>query len=151
MPHIKAIKHHKIVLDTHVWLWLMAGSHHLSKSFRLSIKKVQDYSGILISSISIWEIGMLVNRKRIELNMDPLDWISEALDFPGVRLIQLSPKIAIESTRLPGNIHGDPADRILVATAHEEHATLVTCDEKLLEYGKDNYISVFDPRISFDE
>jgi PIN domain nuclease of toxin-antitoxin system len=57
----------------------------------------------------------------------------------------MTPKIAIQSTRLPGIIHGDPADRILTATAHEENAVLVTCDEKLLKYGEENFISVYNP------
>jgi PIN domain nuclease of toxin-antitoxin system len=58
----------------------------------------------------------------------------------------ITPRIAIQSTRLPGAIHGDPADRILVATAHECNSVLVTCDEKLLAYGKDKFVNVHDPR-----
>lgn len=146
MPIIKEIKQHKVVLDTHVWLWVMMGSSNLSRSFRKGIEHSQKHHSVLISIISIWEIGMLAERKRIQLDMDPLDWVVQALDFPGVRLIQISPKIAIQSTRLPGTIHGDPADRFLVATAHEENAVLVTCDEKLLAYGEDKFVSVHDPR-----
>lgn len=146
MPKINAIKQHKLVLDTHVWIWLMMGSPELSRSFRRGIENSQKNHGILISIISIWEIGMLTERKRIQLDMDPLDWVCQALDFSGTRLVQMTPKIAIQSTRLPGTIHGDPADRILVATAHEENAVLVTCDEKLLLYGEDKFISVHDPR-----
>src|SRR5947209_1386955 len=145
MPIIKAVKQHKLVLDTHVWLWLMMGSSQLSRSFCQGIEQSQKHHGILISIISIWEIGMLAERKRIQLDMDALDWVLQAIDFPGMRLVQISPKIAIQSTRLPGIIHGDPADRILVATAHEENAVLVTCDEKLLKYGEDKFLSVYDP------
>ena len=145
MPNIKTIKQHKLVLDTHVWLWLMMGSTHLSRTFRQSIEQVQKHHGILISIISIWEIGMLAEKKRIQLDMDPLDWVLQALDFPGIRIVQISSKIAIQSTRLPGTIHGDPADRILIATAHEENGVLVTCDEKLLQYGEDKFISVHNP------
>lgn len=145
MPIIKSIKHHKLVLDTHVWLWLMLGSSNLSRPFRQSIELSQKHHGILISAISIWEIGMLAERKRIQLEMDALDWTLQALDFPGIRLVQMTPKIAIQSTRLPGIVHGDPADRILIATAHEENAVLVTCDEKLLKYGEDRFVSVYDP------
>jgi PIN domain nuclease of toxin-antitoxin system len=146
MPIIKEIKQHKVVLDTHIWLWVMLGSPALSRSFRKGLEHSQKHHSVLISIISIWEIGMLAERKRIQLDMDPLDWVFQALDFPGIRLIQISPKIAIQSTRLPGAIHGDPADRLLVATAHEENAVLVTCDEKLLLYGEDKFISVHDPR-----
>lgn len=145
MPIIKEIKQHKLVLDTHVWLWLMMGSPELSRSFRQGIEQSQKHHGVLVSIISTWEIGMLAERKRIQLDMDPLDWVLQALDFPGMRLVQMSPRIAIQSTRLPGTIHGDPADRILVSTAHEENAVLVTCDKKLLEYGEDKFITVYDP------
>jgi PIN domain nuclease of toxin-antitoxin system len=146
MPKIKTIKQHKLVLDTHVWLWLMMGSAQLSKSFRQAIEQSQKVHGVLVSAISIWEIGMLAERKRIQLDMDTLDWVLQALDFPGMRLVQISPKIAIQSTRLPGTVHGDPADRLLIATAHEENAVLVTCDEKILHYGEDKFIAVHDPR-----
>ena len=145
MPNIKSIKQHKLVLDTHVWLWLMMGSSELSRSFKKAIEQSQKHHSILISVISIWEIGMLAERKRIQLDMDPLDWVLQALDFPGMRLVQISPKIAIQSSRLPGTVHGDPADRILIATAHEENAILVTCDEKILRYGEDKFVSVHDP------
>ncbi len=145
MPILKVIKHHKLVLDTHVLLWLMMGSSQLSTSFRHAIIHSQTNYGVLISAISIWEIGMLAEKKRIQLDMDVIDWILQALDFPGIRLVPLSPKIAIQSTRLPGIIQADPADRILVATAYEENAVLVTCDEKLLQYGKDKFISTYDP------
>ncbi len=145
MPISKAIKQHKLVLDTHVWIWLMMGSSQLSRSFQEAIKQSQKHHGILVSIISVWEVGMLAEKKRIQLDMDPLDWVFQALDFSGMRLVQISPKIAIQSTRLPGAVHGDPADRILVATAHEENAVLVTCDEKLLRYGEDKFVSVYDP------
>lgn len=145
MPILKTIKHHKLVLDTHIWLWLMVGSSRLNQNFQDAITHAQLNYGVLISAISIWEIGMLVEKKRIQLDMDTLDWISQSLDFPGTRLVPLSPKIAIQSTRLPGNIQVDPADRILVATAHEESAVLITCDEKLIRYGEDKFISVYDP------
>ena len=145
MPVIKTLQKHKILLDTHVWLWLMQGNSILTPSFQKAIERCREYDGVCISAISIWEIGMLVNKKRIELEMDCLDWIEQALDLPGVRLMPLTPRIAIQSTRLPGAPHGDPADRILVATAHEHNAVLATCDDKLLSYGKDRYFSVHDP------
>ncbi len=145
MPIIKAIRQHKVVLDTHVWLWLLMGSSELSRSFRQGIELSQKHHGVLISAISIWEVGMFAERKRVQLDMDSLDWVLQALDFPGTRLVPLTPKISIQSTRLPGTVHGDPADRILVATAHEENAVLVTCDKKLLQYGEDRFVSVYDP------
>ncbi len=145
MPIVKAIKQHKILLDTHVWLWLMMGSDKLSSTFKQAIKHSQANHGILISIISVWEVGMLAEKNRIQLEMDALDWILQVLDYPGIRLVPISPKTAIQSSRLPGTIQGDPSDRILIATAYEENAVLVTRDEKILDYGLGKFISVFDP------
>ena len=145
MPIVNQIKQHKMLLDTHVWLWLMAG-HSLSLSFRRAVSRAKDHEGILISPISIWEIGMLAEKKRIQFEMDCLDWVEQSLESPGVQLVPISPRIAIQSCRLPDVIHGDPADRLLVSTAHELNAVFVTCDEKLLKYGHSRYISVHDPR-----
>ena len=77
--------------------------------------------------------------------MDTQEWIEQALDVPGMKLSAITPRIAIQSTRLPGVIHGDPADRLLVATAHEENAVLVTCDAKLIKYGEDKFVNIHNP------
>lgn len=145
MPILKNLHQHKVLLDTHVWFWVMQGEKKLSKSFKENIDRCREREQVFISAISVWEIGMLAARKRIEFDIDCMDWIEIALDIPGVNLIPLSPKIAVQSTRLPEEIHGDPADRILVATAHEYNAVLVTHDEKLIEYGKGRFIHVYDP------
>lgn len=145
MPVLKSIKQHKILLDTHVWLWALTGQDVLSKTFCTALEQARRSRTIHISPMSIWEIGMLVDKKRISLEMDVLDWINQALEIPGTHLSEITARIAILSTQLPGEIHGDPVDRILIATAHEEGAVLVTCDAKILEYGKDRFFSVYDP------
>jgi PIN domain nuclease of toxin-antitoxin system len=145
MPIIKKLKQHILLLDTHILIWLVAGDSSLSHSFLKTIEESSRTDSILISPISLWEIGMLVEKKRIALTMDCQQWIDEVLNSPGIRLAPISAKIAILSTRLPGTVHGDPADRILIATAHEENAVLVTADDKLLEYGEDRWISVHNP------
>lgn len=145
MPIVKQLQQHKVLLDTHVWLWLMEGSSLLSSAFCKAIERCQSRDDILISPISIWEVGMLVEKKRISLEMDCLDWVEKSLHKPGISVVPISPHIAIQSTRLPGAVHGDPADRILIATAHQENAVLVTCDQKLLDYGKDKFVFVHNP------
>jgi PIN domain nuclease of toxin-antitoxin system len=145
MPIVKNLKQHKLVLDTHVWLWAMIGDMSLTLNFRKAFEHALKMHHVLISPISVWEIGMLVAKDRLQIDMDSQEWIDQALDVPGIKLSAITPRIAIQSTRLPGTIHGDPADRILVATAHEENAVLVTCDGKLLEYGKDKYVNVYNP------
>lgn len=146
MPIIEHLQQHKILLDTHIWIWTMFGEPFFKSSFLSALDLSREREGILISAITIWEIGMLVEKNRLALEMDCLDWVEQALMRPGVKLVPISPKIAIESVRLPGEIHGDPADRLLIATAHHENAVLVTCDQKILEYGRDRYTNVHDPR-----
>lgn len=145
MPILKNLRQHKLLLDTHVLLWAMTGSPNIKQSFIGAFDKALSRQAVLISPMSLWEIGMLVDKKRIEIEMDVLDWVGRSLDTPGMHLCSISARIAIQSTRLPGLIHGDPVDRILIATAYEENAVLVTCDKKILEYGQDKLIQVFDP------
>ena len=89
---------------------------------------------------------MLESRGRIRLSVPIVEWIERALRAPGVRLLELSPAIAIESTRLPGTPHGDPADRILMASARVSDARLVTCDTTILEYAGSGHLAVVDAR-----
>ena len=88
---------------------------------------------------------MLVERKRITVEVDPLDWVEASFASGMINLVPLTPRIAIQSSRLPEHPHGDPADRLLIATANEVHAVFVTHDQKILQYGKGNFISAFDP------
>lgn len=145
MPLIKELKQHKILLDTHVWVWLAEGNSILSSSSRKAIDRAREQERLLISPISVWEISMLVERKRIKLEMDLTDWLKQWIELPGIITADISFQVAILSNRLPGIIHGDPADRILIASAYEENAVLITADKKILEFGQDHFISVYDP------
>lgn len=147
MPILKSLKRHRILLDTHVFVWIMNDTPLLTKAFKESFKAIFKTRGALLSPMSIWEIGMLVDKKRIEIDMDVLDWVNKALDVPGMFVCPISPRIAIQSTRLPGEVHLDPVDRLLIATAYEENAALVTCDKKILDYGKGKFIAVFNPSV----
>lgn len=146
MSIVTKLFQHKILLDTHVWIWLLNGDESLSVSFREDADRLSLQEAVYLSPISIWEIGMLVEKKRILIEMDCMDWVQQALSQSGIIIAPISPRIAVESCRLPGNVHGDPADRLLLATAHEENLVLVTCDEKLLRYGQERFVSVHDPR-----
>jgi len=95
-----------------------------------------------VSIISVWEIGMLEAKNRLALEMNCAEWISQALATPGLSLVPLTPEIAIESSRLPGIMHADPADCILIATARIIGARLLTKDERLLEYGRERHAPV---------
>jgi len=146
MPIVEKLEKHKLVFDTHVLLWHMGGHTMLSPRFRTACQHIQKETPILVSPITIWEISLLVEKKRLHLEMDCLDWFEQALLDPGFQLAPITPSIAVLSTRLPGSLHGDPADRLQIATTFEHHAVLVTCDEKILEYGQNHFINVHDPR-----
>jgi len=145
MPIVKEIKQHKLLLDTHVWIWIAEGNPIVSPSTRKAIDKAKEREHLLISPISVWEISMLVQRKRIILEMDVTDWLKHWIESPGILISEFSFQVALLSNRLPGLIHSDPADRILIASAYEENAVLVTADEKILKFGQDAFISVYDP------
>lgn len=87
-----------------------------------------------VNAISVWEIAKLVEYHRLELPCPLPDWFDEALRYPGIRLIELTPKIAIESSKLPGEFHRDPADQIIVATARIYDCPVVTSDGRIQKY-----------------
>jgi PIN domain nuclease of toxin-antitoxin system len=132
----------RLLLDTHAWLWLMSGTSEFSSIVQDQIEQAAQQHPIYISAISVWEVGMLVAKKRIQLQQDVLQWVQTALKAPGTQLIPLLPEIAIESTRLPGEFHGDPADRMIVATARHAGITLLTRDEKIVTYAQQGYLNV---------
>jgi PIN domain nuclease of toxin-antitoxin system len=105
-----------IVLDTHVWVWWVHGDAQIQPSQSSAIEEAES-DVIGVSAISCWEVAKLVERGRLVLPRPPEEWIASALHYPGIRLIGLSPEIAVASTRLPGSFHRDPADQIIVATA----------------------------------
>ena len=122
-----------IVLDTHIWLWWVHGDERLTQTQREAIA-ANESDVIGVSAISCWEIAKLVEYKRLELPSSLEEWFQQALGYPGVQLLALSPEIAIESTRLPGEFHRDPADQMIVATARAYGCTLITSGEKILNY-----------------
>lgn len=122
-----------IVLDTHIWIWWVHGDKQISQVQREAIT-ANETDLIGISAISCWEIAKLVENERLELPISLEEWFAQALSYPGVQLLALTPEIAIESTRLPGEFQRDPADQIIVATARVYGCPLVTSDDKILSY-----------------
>ena len=133
----------RVLLDTHIWIWLMNGDgHRLRPRALAAIEGAAEHGAVHVAAISTWEVAMLEGRGRLRLSGDSLAWVRSALSAPGITQVPLSPEIAVASTRLPGNLHGDPADRILVATARMLDVTLVTQDELIQQYGAAGYVSV---------
>jgi PIN domain nuclease of toxin-antitoxin system len=129
-----------ILLDTHTWIWLFQGSTELSEDIIIKINRAGSKGKVFISAISIWELSMLVAKGRMTLSKTIHQWVENSLSQPGVNLSPLSPEISIESSFLPGKFHGDPADRIIVATARINNLILLTRDRKILYYGSEGYI-----------
>lgn len=135
----------RVVLDTHVVVWLVNGDP-LSPEALSAIDDAADANGVLIAAITVWEIGMLVAKNSLVFTSDVREWVDRVLAQRGVMLAPLDPAIAIASTRLPGAIHGDPADRIIIATARGLQATLITADATILAYGAAGYVDILNAR-----
>jgi PIN domain nuclease of toxin-antitoxin system len=134
-----------LILDTHVWLWLVEGeASQLAAEAIEEIERAGRRGDVLISAITVWEVAMLVARGRITLSRPMDDWVRLALRAPGTRLLPLEPEIGMESTRLPGSAHGDPADRILIASARVTGGRLATRDRGILEYAASGHVTVLD-------
>lgn len=136
-----------LLLDTHALVWLMFGNKRLGPQARAAIREASLRHDLLVSAITPWEIGVLTSKGRIDLHQETMSWVSTALRLPGLTLAPLEPEIAVASTRLPFEMHGDPADRILVATARRLGAALVTADEALLGLAAGGHVRVMDARV----
>jgi len=130
-----------LLIDTHYWLWLQFGIRERLTAPNLDLIQQAAAQGTLFLSVmSVWELGMLESKGRVHLHTSCAQWVEEALAMPGLSLAPLTPAIAIESTHLPGSFHGDPADRIIVATARAMHARLLTSDRNIRVYARQRHV-----------
>jgi PIN domain nuclease of toxin-antitoxin system len=120
-----------IVLDTHAWLWWVTGSRKLPTRVR---RRLDRPGSVGVCSVSCWEVAMLVQRGRLKLDRDARTWVSQALSVPTVELIPLDAEIAVAAAQLP-DFGGDPADRMIVASACRHGARLATADERIAASG----------------
>jgi PIN domain nuclease of toxin-antitoxin system len=124
----------KYLLDTHVWIWWNMRPQNLSKKVAKLIENEDSYEELLLSAISPWEFSKLLEKGKLGISYNPEEWIHAALEMPKLRIVPLTPSIAYRSTVLPKPFHDDPADQLIVATAREENATILTKDKRILEY-----------------
>ena len=122
-----------IVLDTHIWVWWIHDGALLTQQQKQWIQENEEY-GLGVSVISCWEVAKLVEYNRLTLPCSIEEWLEQALAYPGIQLLNLTPRIVVESTKLPGTFHRDPADQIIVATARVYDSPLLTADDKILNY-----------------
>ncbi len=124
-----------ILLDTHVLVWWVGGDiQKLSEQASRALAAAQDDGRIYVSAISAWEFAALVARGRIGLALEPQAWLDEVGRSKAVEFVPLDNSIAVQSTRLPGDFHKDPADRFIVATSRHIGVPVVTADDKILHY-----------------
>lgn len=124
-----------IVLDTHTLLWWASGDKaKLSTGATDAIEAELTGGQIIVSSISAWELSVLVAKGRIALSMDVEAWLKVVQEIESVKFMPVDNEVAVKSVELPGEFHKDPADRMIVATARMLAAPLVTADEKIRAY-----------------
>jgi PIN domain nuclease of toxin-antitoxin system len=133
------------LLDTHVWIWFQRADLRISPAVRDELLESQRKRTLFLSPISTWELALLVADGYIDVRTSVDQFVETATEDGGLQLAPLTPRILIESTRLPGTLHRDPADRILAATARELGLTLVSRDQKLLRYGRSGHIRIRKP------
>lgn len=130
-----------LLLDTHTAIWIV-GNKRIAREAEDAINAVHQTNGtLLVSPITAWEVGLLVSLKRVDLLATPQRWFARLLSIPNVRPAELSTDILMASSFLPGTPPRDPADRILLATARDLGATLVTRDRALLQYSAEGQVS----------
>jgi PIN domain nuclease of toxin-antitoxin system len=129
-----------LLLDTHALIWLLDGNERLGGKARALIAQAARAHSLYVSAITPWEIAMLVSKERLAFTQEVGVWLRTALNMPGIQMVPLSVDISVASTQLPGDFHADPADRIIVASARQMGATLVTADKLILAYSKAGHL-----------
>ena len=121
-----------IVLDTHIWVWWVTGDAQLSAFDLDSIRR--STAGVAISAISVWEVAKKAAAGKLVLDRSLDDWMGLALSATGLHVLPLSVEVLMQSARLPGEIHRDPADQIIAATCMVRELPLLTRDRRLIAY-----------------
>jgi len=130
-----------LLLDTHAAIWAVEDQPIATTAKEAIEDAYRTGRTIFVSTITAWEIGLLVSRNRLGLSTTPERWFERLLAIDGVQLAGLSPDILIASSFLPGEPPRDPADRIILATARDLGAALITRDRLLLKYGEAGQVS----------
>jgi PIN domain nuclease of toxin-antitoxin system len=121
----------EVLLDTHILIWFASNPVKLSKH---AMSAITEADKLYVSAITAWEIGTLISKGRLQLSMSVNDWIQKSKQISKIQWISLDTDIALLSTQLPGMLHSDPADRIIVSTALKLNCPLITADRLILRY-----------------
>jgi len=130
-----------LLLDTHAWIWFMLANAELTVSGRQAINRAAASGQLRVAAISVWEAALLASRGRVALGRPLAQWMTEAVSAPGLSIERLLPQIAVEACSVPEIFHRDPADRLIVATARVANATLMTRDQRILDYAARGHLT----------
>jgi PIN domain nuclease of toxin-antitoxin system len=135
-----------LLLDTCALIWLQ-NADPMSTEAIGAIFHAAGTEGVVISPISAWEIGLMSRTRQgrapgLEFPPSPKAWFQRAMSAPGVRPAPFTPEIAIDSCYLPGDLHNDPADRLIITTARHLNVPIVTRDRRIIDYGRSGHVSV---------
>lgn len=135
-----------ILLDTQALIWLAQADPRLGRLARASIETERADDIVLVSPISAWETAMLADKGKVALGRPVRQWFELVLSTPGFCPADLTTAIGADAGSLPDGIHGDPADRLVVATARSYGCPLVTADRKILAYAATGHLKAIDAR-----
>ena len=117
-----------VVLDTHIWVWWLTPESPLSRAERDALDAKAERRELFLPAISLWEIQVLHAKRRFELPLPFADWLARAADERMISVLPLSFEVVCALNTLPATFHGDPADRLIVATARAHAMSLATHD-----------------------
>jgi len=117
-----------VLLDTHMWIWWLTATSPLRQNERDALDRAAERREVHLAAISLWEAQMLHARGRLELPVSFADWLTHAADSLVVSLLPLDVDVVLTADALPPSFHGDPADRLIVATARAHAMPLATRD-----------------------
>ena len=147
-PHDRSPIDAPALIDTHIWIWYLNGAPGvLSHDAVAWLRRAAATHGLLVSDMSVWEVGTKAAKGKLSLAPSAATWIDRASQQPGFAFTPVDRTILLASTQLPGTIHGDPIDRILIATASQAGVPLVTADRAIIQYAeRTGVVSVYDAR-----
>jgi PIN domain nuclease of toxin-antitoxin system len=126
-----------LLLDTHIWLWHLEGNQsHTAPDLLPLLDRSGAGSNLFVSDISYWEVAVKAAKGKLSLSVDVAIWLQQAEQAPGIRFRSLDRPVLLLSTRLPGSVNNDPADRMLIASAQLANLPLVTADRTIVEYAR---------------
>jgi PIN domain nuclease of toxin-antitoxin system len=120
-----------VLLDTHVWVWWLTRDAALTPRERAALNKRASRGGVRLSAISLWEVQMLHAKRRLRLPGTLADWLHAAASPEVLAVLPLDAEVALALDGLPASFHGDPADRVIAATARAHVLPLATHDRAI--------------------